>query len=71
MISNRDKLRLTRDATKLVSMIHIIGLLFLWSTAGWADDYVQIRLGLTGDEQVIVEGAGALSEGNSLTVAFR
>ncbi len=41
------------------------------TTGERADDYVQIRLGLTGDEQVIVEGAGALSEGNSLTVAFR
>jgi|ETN07SMinimDraft_1059922.scaffolds.fasta_scaffold42589_2 multidrug efflux pump subunit AcrA (membrane-fusion protein) len=34
-----------------------------------ADGHVQIRLGLTGDEQVIVEGAGALSEGNSLAIA--
>ena len=38
------------------------------TTGERADDYVQIRLGLTGDEQVIVEGAGALSEGNQLEI---
>ncbi|MEE2839276.1 MAG: efflux RND transporter periplasmic adaptor subunit [Acidobacteriota bacterium] len=41
------------------------------TTGERADDHIQIRVGLTGDELVIVEGAGALSEGIPLTVAFR
>ena len=38
------------------------------TTGERTDDYIQIRLGLTGDEQVIVEGAGVLSEGNLLEI---
>ncbi len=38
------------------------------TTGERTDDYVQVRLGLTGDEQVIVEGAGTLSEGNLLEI---
>ncbi len=32
------------------------------------DDYVQIRSGLSGDEKVVIEGAGALSEGDPLQI---
>lgn len=32
------------------------------------DGYVQIRKGLSGGEQVVIQGAGALSEGDALTV---
>ena len=32
------------------------------------DDYVQIRSGLRGDEKVVIAGAGALSEGDSLQI---
>ncbi|MEE8347989.1 MAG: efflux RND transporter periplasmic adaptor subunit [Acidobacteriota bacterium] len=39
------------------------------TTGERTDDYVQIRLGLTGTEQIIVEGAGALSDGDTLDIA--
>ncbi|MEE8461318.1 MAG: efflux transporter periplasmic adaptor subunit, partial [Acidobacteriota bacterium] len=37
--------------------------------AGEQDDhYVQIRSGLSGEEKVVIAGAGALSEGDSLQI---